>query len=300
MKHGYILVEFDRTEIVADQNVHTGGLYDAYPNGDFGAVAGWAWGFHRVVDYLHTLPNVDARHIAATGHSRGGKAVLLAGAMDERIALTAPNDAGCMGTGCTRFIYSGETVPIILKNFPYWFSPHLAEFIGHEEQLPFDQHSMKALIAPRALLGNAGIGRRVGQPQRRAGHLSGGKSGLRLSGRGRQNRHRVSSRQTRATALGLANPAPLRRPSILPQAQRTEFPRTALSRRLRARLLLDSAGEIAITKTRWLKDQPECAGNVRGTGLEPVRLTTQVFHTTTVFTAHRFVVWTISLPCLTV
>ncbi len=67
--------------------------------------------FERVVDYLHTLSNVDTKHIAATGHSRGGKAVLLAGALDERIALTAPNDAGCMGTGCTRLIYSGETVP---------------------------------------------------------------------------------------------------------------------------------------------------------------------------------------------
>lgn len=165
VKYGYILAEFDRTEIVPDKNVHTGGLYDAYPNGDYGAVGGWAWGFHRVVDYLHTLPNVEAKHIAATGHSRGGKAVLLAGALDERIALTAPNDAGCMGTGCTRFIYSGETVPVITKNFPYWFSPRLTEFIGHEEQLPFDQHSMKALIAPRALLETQALGDAWANPQ---------------------------------------------------------------------------------------------------------------------------------------
>ena len=165
VKHGYILAEFDRTEIVEDQNVHTGGLYEAFPHGEFGAVAGWAWGFERVVDYLHTLPCVDVKHIAATGHSRGGKAVLLAGAMDERIALTAPNDAGCMGTGCTRFIYSGETVPIITKNFPYWFSPRLNEFIGHEEQLPFDQHSMKALVAPRALLETQALGDTWANPQ---------------------------------------------------------------------------------------------------------------------------------------
>ena len=165
VKHGYILAEFDRTEIVADKNVHAGGLYEAFPNGEFGAVAGWAWGFQRMVDYLHTLPNVDTKHIAATGHSRGGKAVLLAGALDERIALTAPNDAGCMGTGCTRLIYSGETVPIITKNFPYWFSPRLAEFIGHEEKLPFDQHSMKALIAPRALLETQALGDTWANPQ---------------------------------------------------------------------------------------------------------------------------------------
>lgn len=152
VKRGYILAEFDRTEIAHDQAGRTGGLYDACPDGDFGALAAWAWGFGRVVDYLLTRPEVDAKRIVATGHSRGGKAALLAGALDERIAITAPNDAGCMGTGSTRFTHEGsETLAIIVKNFPFWFSPRLAQFVGQEEKLPFDQHTMKALVAPRAL-----------------------------------------------------------------------------------------------------------------------------------------------------
>ena len=152
VKRGYILAEFDRTEIAPDKNERTGVLQTATADTEFGALAAWAWGYSRVVDYLTTLPNVDGKRIAITGHSRGGKAVLLAGGMDERIALTAPNDAGCMGTGCSRIPHNGETVAVIYDHFPYWFSPHLKPFIGQEERLPFDQHTMKALVAPRALL----------------------------------------------------------------------------------------------------------------------------------------------------
>lgn len=151
-KRGYALAEFDRTEIVPDKNERTTGLHELYPNADFGALAAWAWGYHRVVDYLLTLPEVDHKRIVVTGHSRGGKTALLAGAMDERIALTAPNNSGCMGAGCTRFPHGGETLDAITKTFPYWFSPVLPQFVGHESQLPFDQHTLKALVAPRALL----------------------------------------------------------------------------------------------------------------------------------------------------
>jgi hypothetical protein len=106
-----------------------------------------------VVDYLLTRADVDPKHIAITGHSRGGKTVLLAGALDERIALTAPNDSGCGGCGCYRVMGSkAETLEMITRNFPYWFEPHFAEFAGHEDRLPIDQHSVKALLAPRALL----------------------------------------------------------------------------------------------------------------------------------------------------
>src|SRR5205823_14582644 len=108
---------------------------------------------HRVVDYLSTLDVIDKKHIAATGHSRGGKAALLAGATDERIALTAPNNSGCGGAGCYRFqADKSEDITAILKNFPFWFEPRFHEFIGRIDRLPIDQHTVKALVAPRALL----------------------------------------------------------------------------------------------------------------------------------------------------
>lgn len=159
VKRGYLLAEFDRTELVPDANSPGAGLHAVYPDLDFGALAGWAWGFHRLADYLRTLPEVDRDRIAVTGHSRGGKAALLAGALDERIALTVPNGSGCMGAGCTRFLHDRcETLADIVRAFPFWFSSRLPQYVGHEDELPFDQHSLKALVAPRPLLSTEAMG----------------------------------------------------------------------------------------------------------------------------------------------
>ena len=161
LKRGYILAEFNRTEIVPDrvESVRRTGLRLVCPDGDYGALAAWAWGFHRCVDFLVTLEQVDAAHIAVTGHSRGGKTALLAGATDERIALTAPNNSGCGGAGCFRWPGPKcETMGVIVDKMGFWFSPRLKEFVGREAELLFDQHSLKALVAPRALLSTEALG----------------------------------------------------------------------------------------------------------------------------------------------
>ncbi|HEV2295675.1 MAG TPA: hypothetical protein VGR35_17640 [Tepidisphaeraceae bacterium] len=163
LARGYILAEFNRLELAQDLGrtppEQTFGLYAMYPDGDFGALAAWAWGYQRAVDLLVTLPQVDSDKIAITGHSRGGKATLLAGATDERIALTAPNNSGCGGAGSYRVEGpNSETLEMILKNFPFWFTPRLKKFIGREDEMPFDQHSVKALVAPRALLTTEAMG----------------------------------------------------------------------------------------------------------------------------------------------
>jgi hypothetical protein len=156
-----ILVQFNRTAIVPDvaSLQRTTGLYGVYPDSEFAALSAWAWGYHRCVDFLQTLPCVDKARIAITGHSRGGKAVLLAGATDERIALTAPNDSGCGGAGCFR--WKGpecEQLSDIVTRFPHWFSPQLASYIGREHLLPVDQHALKAAVAPRLLLTTEALG----------------------------------------------------------------------------------------------------------------------------------------------
>lgn len=159
VRRGYILAQFDRTETCPDSADRTRGLYAAYPDVDGGALAAWAWGYHRVIDHLLTRPDVDAGKIVITGHSRGGKAVLLAGALDERVALTAPNNSGCGGAGSYRFqAAKSEDIAAILKNFPFWFQPKFGEFAGKVDRLPFDQHSVKALVAPRALLTTEALG----------------------------------------------------------------------------------------------------------------------------------------------
>jgi dienelactone hydrolase len=157
---GYILAEFDRTAIVPDEKgTRDVGLYRLYPDQDFGALAAWAWGFHRVADYLLTRDDVRPDQLTVTGHSRGGKCALLAGATDERIALTVPNNSGCGGAGCYRFqADKSEDIAAITKNFPHWFHPDFPQFIGKIDRLPIDQHSVKALVAPRALLSTEALG----------------------------------------------------------------------------------------------------------------------------------------------
>jgi hypothetical protein len=151
-KRGYITAEFSREQIAPD-NAEKKALYAAYPDYTGGRLAAWAWGYQRVVDFLLTQDNVDKKHIAVTGHSRGGKTALLAGATDERIALTAPNNSGCGGAGCYRLqADKSEDIKAITKNFPFWFAPSFTNFIGKTDRLPFDQHTVKALVAPRVLL----------------------------------------------------------------------------------------------------------------------------------------------------
>ena len=152
-ERGYMLAEFDRTQIAPDANDRSHGVYPLYPDQTWGALAAWAWGYGRVIDYLLTRDEVDRTKIAVTGHSRGGKAALLAGALDERVTLTAPNGSGCGGAGCYRIQWPmSEDLNAITTHFPYWFAPDFNRFVGAVNQLPFDQHELKALVAPRALL----------------------------------------------------------------------------------------------------------------------------------------------------
>jgi hypothetical protein len=79
--------------------------------------------------------------------------------LDDRIALTVPNNSGSGGAGCYRHQAPGsETIADITKKFPYWFQPKFPEFIGKVDRLPFDQHAVKAAIAPRALLSTEALG----------------------------------------------------------------------------------------------------------------------------------------------
>jgi hypothetical protein len=155
---GYALAEFDRTRIARDEKTALLPLAKFFPGSDAGAIAAWAWSYHRVIDHLLTRAEIDAKKVIITGHSRGGKTVLLAGALDERIALVAPNNSGCMGAGCSRFTFDGETVERITRVFSHWFSQQLPTFGKNLDHLPFDQHTLKALIAPRLLLSTEGLG----------------------------------------------------------------------------------------------------------------------------------------------
>ncbi len=117
----------------------------------WGTLRAWAWALSRAVDYLETDAWVGRAPIAVVGHSRLGKAAMVAAAFDERIALGVVLQAGCGGSAPSRTSV-GESVRQINDGFPHWFSAEFAKFNAEPARLPFDQHCLAALVAPRPLL----------------------------------------------------------------------------------------------------------------------------------------------------
>ena len=160
---GYALATFYQGDIDPDTPEFTDGIHPHYfqpgqtkpGQHEWGTIAAWAWGYHRVVDYLVTDNSIDATRIAAVGHSRNGKTALLAGAFDDRIKLVIPHQAGCGGSAPSRHKI-GEQVKQINDRFPHWFNDEFALFNDQVDKLPFDQNCLVALCAPRpVLLSNA-------------------------------------------------------------------------------------------------------------------------------------------------
>ena len=113
-------------------------------------IAAWAFGASRILDYLVTDEMIDSKHISIIGHSRGGKTALWAGANDERFYSVYSNDSGCSGAALTREKI-GEHLLNINTAMPFWFNENYKAYNGREREMPFDQHMLLALIAPRPL-----------------------------------------------------------------------------------------------------------------------------------------------------
>lgn len=169
-QRGFAVGSFNRTVLAMDvfrdarSHARHGGLYEVYPEARFGALAAWAWGYHRAVDALMQLPElIDPQAIAVTGHSRGGKTTLLAAATDPRITFCNTNCSGAAGAGCFRYEqheapdspqhdHACETLADLVHVIPFWLGPDAPAYVGREAELPFDQHFLKAAVAPRWLL----------------------------------------------------------------------------------------------------------------------------------------------------
>lgn len=114
------------------------------------AIGAWAWGSSRIVDYLATEPRIDTDKIAIMGHSRQGKAALWAGALDPRFKVVISNNSGEGGAALSRREY-GESIERVSSIKPAWFCPAFNQYRGKEQERPFDQHQLIALMAPRAI-----------------------------------------------------------------------------------------------------------------------------------------------------
>ena len=166
-QRGYALVVFNPNDCAEDTTLRNEDgswafrntrFYPAYPGYDWGILAGWAWGASRVADYLVTDPEIDKTKLIITGASRNGKSSMIAAAFDERL-MGAPVVTGGGGIGAYRFAgpRHSETLDIMQKKYPNWFSPNLHQFWGEREKLPFDEHWFLALAAPRPFIALEGM-----------------------------------------------------------------------------------------------------------------------------------------------
>ncbi|QTE66997.1 hypothetical protein JNO48_07130 [Clostridiales bacterium] len=191
---GYAQVGISYTDLAMDINDHIGLFYDLYPYdaeqyADRGTMIAWAWGASRALDALEYLDThdetlkgkLDLSRIGVTGASRLGKTALVAGLMDERFGVTAPQESGSGGAGTYRYVsYSTEEFPLqyswadspasgseVLPHRPRnqgyqhnqmlyyalddrWFGDDYPD-TSMGARLPYDKNLMLAALAPRGV-----------------------------------------------------------------------------------------------------------------------------------------------------
>lgn len=147
----YADVSPDTPDLYTTQGVHT--IFPQQPENtgnNTTALAAWAWALMRGMDMIEKETAIDPTKVAVVGCSRLGKAALLAGACDERFAVTIPNQTGGGGTPLAKRNY-GENVALQNQNFPHWFCRNFRQYSDNEAAMPFDQHMLLAACAPRHL-----------------------------------------------------------------------------------------------------------------------------------------------------
>jgi len=139
-------------------------IHEAYKNGKghplyFDTV----WDLMRLVDYLETRPDVDAKRIGIIGFSKGGIETFLASGLEPRFAVSVP----CIGVQSFKWgLENGgwksrlgtfqKAVTLILKDEGVPSSPEFAKKF-YDRMLPgidsiFDGPQMLTIIAPRPLM----------------------------------------------------------------------------------------------------------------------------------------------------
>ncbi len=150
--NGFAVLSFGYEDVTSDDADFTNGLSGViFKNGhkadDCGKIALWAWTTLCVFDHALTLPEIDPKRISIAGHSRLGKTVLLAGALEERVSCVFANASGTSGAALFRG-NEKETLKVLADVRPYWFTENYQKYAGREEDLPFDQHFLLAANAP--------------------------------------------------------------------------------------------------------------------------------------------------------
>ena len=171
---GFAAVSFFNGDVAPDYNTgNTKGVFECfekagpYRNGRlWGTISAWAWGASRVLDWLETVPEIDAKRVAVVGHSRGGKTALWAAVTDSRFAMVCVNGSGCAGAKLNHLdLPKSEHIAQIVRTFQYWFCLDYTLWANREREMPFDQHELLSCVAPRLLAVGSGSEDRWAGPE---------------------------------------------------------------------------------------------------------------------------------------
>ena len=125
---------------------------------DWGSLRALAWGADRAIDYFETDKDVNAKQIGIEGHSRWGKATLVAMAYNPRMAIAYVSSSGEGGAKLHRR-NAGELIENVAGiNEYHWMAGNFIKYAGplNWDDLPVDSHELIALCAPRPVFISAG------------------------------------------------------------------------------------------------------------------------------------------------
>ncbi len=152
--NGVALAWFNRLELAHDAPdvQRKGPVFEQWPERHFGAISVWAWGIQRCVDALLLTGRTQAGQVGVVGHSRGGKAALLAGATDLRIGATVSHNSGTGGAASLQRLGTrSESLADLATTYPHWLGPHAAEPEVQQRITACDSLPLLQAIAPRGL-----------------------------------------------------------------------------------------------------------------------------------------------------
>ncbi|WP_339897918.1 dockerin-like protein [uncultured Gilvimarinus sp.] len=163
---GVAVINFNNNQVGAQSGSDsrgTGLFYDVYGSDhSASSMTAWAWGVSRLIDVLEDSGEglIDASRVGVTGCSRNGKGALLAGALDQRIALTIAQESGAGGAVSWRVAQAladkGNNIQTLghaAGEQPWFRESFGATFADrHVTRLPFDHHQLMGMVAPRGLL----------------------------------------------------------------------------------------------------------------------------------------------------
>lgn len=121
------------------------------PLDQWGALRAWAWGASRALDLLVSDRRIDATRIGVGGHSRYGKAALVAMAYDPRFAIGYISSSGAGGAKLLRRDYGERLENLAGEGEHHWMAGNFLRYAGPKTvaDLPVDAHALIALCAPR-------------------------------------------------------------------------------------------------------------------------------------------------------